>query len=81
MKFLYTSNGEFDSCVFPNTFECKPLDSTQSCPGGACLGNRSWQAVGANNGIVYDLKNYQCALYAGGQFTLIGGQNAGNIAI
>ncbi|HMW38902.1 MAG: T9SS type A sorting domain-containing protein [Saprospiraceae bacterium] len=81
MKFLYTSNGVIDSCVFPNTFECKPLDSTQSCPGGACLGNRSWQAVGANNGIVYDLKNYQCALYAGGQFTLIGGQNASNIAI
>lgn len=80
LKFYYFKNGILDSCIFSKLFECKPVDSSASCNGTVCNGNQVWQGIGANNGIVYDLENFQCKLFAAGQFTIIDNQSVSNIA-
>ncbi|MEP7197629.1 MAG: T9SS type A sorting domain-containing protein [Saprospiraceae bacterium] len=80
VKYIYFNNGKLDTCKTSKSFDCKPSDSSSVCDHGICLGNRAWQGISAFNGIVYDLKNYNCKLYAAGQFTQFANLQVNNIA-
>ncbi|NOT36153.1 MAG: T9SS type A sorting domain-containing protein [Saprospiraceae bacterium] len=81
LKFFYFNNGKYDSCQFSKTFDCKPADTSMVCDHDNCSGNLTWQNI-ANvaGGIVYDIKSYNCKLYAGGQFISFANQSINNIA-
>ncbi len=81
VKFFYFNNGKYDSCQFSKNYECKPSDTSIVCEPSTCNGNLNWQNIAnVSGGIIYDVKNYNCKLYAAGQFTQLDNQNLNNIA-
>jgi len=80
VNYFYAVNGAIDTCIISRTFDC-PTD-TSDCDKESCTGNRQWTKVtNVIGGIVYDLKTYNCKLYACGQFNLFDNQLISNIAV
>ncbi len=81
ISYQIFNNGVLDTCTYTELFNCKPTDTTAICDHGTCSGQRVWQQVGnLAGGIIYDLENYNCKLYAAGQFNSINNIPVSNLA-